>query len=346
MFSVDKSEIKIGEELVRPFFQKDPNVPSSSAGGATDETEFEAFYHAATKLGINSYKTALVERRSLKKLLEQASTEEDKLKENIIAYLLKLMQNYSKRYRTEGDPDSSCSSARSDDDSQMKGESEIESIATFNSQVLNVREEQSGRIPAPPEELKCPISLQLMYDPVVISSGQTFERVSIEKWFQAGYTTCPKTREYLSHNYLTPNSCVKRLIASWCQQNGVPVPSHPPDSPDITQFQHALSEMGPTVSFTSHEIEIEEEEDVIHKYKRWMDTLNLEEKDRWEERKRAVLEIRYHIKDDGKARVDMGKDGFVDPLVRFLREAISEKDDISQEVGALALFNLAVNNNR
>jgi hypothetical protein len=59
-----------------------------------------------------------------------------------------------------------------------------------------------------------------------------------------------------------------------------------------------------------------------------------------------VLEIRYHLKDDIQARVDMGKDGFVDPLVRFLREAILEKDDKLQEVGTLALFNLAVNNNR
>jgi U-box domain len=344
VFSVDESEIKIGEELLR-LIQKDPNVPSSSAGGTTDEAELEAFYHVATKLGINSYRTALVERRSLKRLLEQARAEEDKLKEKVVAYLLKLLQNYSKLYRTEGDPDSSCSSPRSDDGSQVRGESEIETIATFNNQVLDVGEEQSGRIPTPPEELKCPISLQLMYDPVVISSGQTFEWVSIEKWFKAGYTTCPKTREYLSHHYLTPNSCVKSLIASWCHQNGVPVPANPPGSPDITPFQHALSERGAAVSFTKHEIEIEEE-DVIHKYKRWMDTLNLEERERWEERKHAVLEIRYHLKDDVQARADMGKDGFVDPLVRFLREAILEKDDTSQEVGALALFNLAVNNNR
>jgi U-box domain len=116
-----------------------------------------------------------------------------------------------------------------------------------------------------------------MYDPVVITSGQTFKRVYIEKWFKAGYTTCPKTREYLLHNHLTPNSSVRRLIASWCHQNGVPVPANPPKSPDITPFQRTLSEMGATVSFTKHEIEIEEE-DAIHKYKRWMDALNLEER--------------------------------------------------------------------
>jgi hypothetical protein len=50
----------------------------------------------ATELGINSNRTALVEQRSLKRLLEEARTEEDKLKEKVVAYLLKLMQNYSK----------------------------------------------------------------------------------------------------------------------------------------------------------------------------------------------------------------------------------------------------------
>ncbi|KAG7597104.1 U box domain, partial [Arabidopsis suecica] len=33
----------------------------------------------------------------------------------------------------------------------------------------------------PPEELRCPISLQLMCDPVITASGHTYERVCIEK---------------------------------------------------------------------------------------------------------------------------------------------------------------------
>jgi hypothetical protein len=103
--------------------------------------------HVAIKLGINSYRTALAE-RSLKRLLEQAHTEENKFKEKVVAYLLKLMENYSKLYRTEGDPDSSCSS-HSDDTSQMKGEFEIESISTFNNQVLDAGEEQSRKIRVP-----------------------------------------------------------------------------------------------------------------------------------------------------------------------------------------------------
>ena len=32
-----------------------------------------------------------------------------------------------------------------------------------------------------------------MSDPVIICSGQTYERVCIEKWFSEGNDTCPKT---------------------------------------------------------------------------------------------------------------------------------------------------------
>ncbi|KAE8710250.1 U-box domain-containing protein 7 [Hibiscus syriacus] len=42
----------------------------------------------------------------------------------------------------------------------------------------------------------------------------------------------------------------------------------------------------------------------------------------------------------------MGAKGFVEGLLRFLDSAVLEGNAIAQEVGAMALFNLAVNNNR
>ncbi|AQK44387.1 U-box domain-containing protein 7 [Zea mays] len=95
----------------------------------------------------------------------------------------------------------------------------------------------SRSMPLPPEELRCPISLQLIYDPVVITSGQTYERACIEKWFDSGNTTCPKTRKQLSQLLRTPNYCIKGLIASWCEQNGVPAPSGPPESPELDHMR-------------------------------------------------------------------------------------------------------------
>ena len=51
--------------------------------------------------------------------------------------------------------------------------------------------------PSPPQEFRCP-TLELMRDPVVASSGQTYDRESITRWFGSGKSTCPKTGQVLA----------------------------------------------------------------------------------------------------------------------------------------------------
>jgi U-box domain/Armadillo/beta-catenin-like repeat len=72
-----------------------------------------------------------------------------------------------------------------------------------------------------PADFCCPLSLNLMSDPVIVSSGQTYERVFIRKWLDLGYTVCPKTRSTLAHTNLIPNYTVKQLIANWCESNDI-----------------------------------------------------------------------------------------------------------------------------
>ncbi|WMV28702.1 hypothetical protein MTR67_022087 [Solanum verrucosum] len=43
------------------------------------------------------------------------------------------------------------------------------------------------------DDFRCPITLEIMSDPVTIASGHTYDRASILKWFRAGNSTCPKT---------------------------------------------------------------------------------------------------------------------------------------------------------
>ncbi|PRQ19903.1 putative aminoacyltransferase, E1 ubiquitin-activating enzyme [Rosa chinensis] len=50
-----------------------------------------------------------------------------------------------------------------------------------------------------------------MCDPVIIASGQTYERICIEKWFSDGHSTCPTTQQKLSRLSLTPNYCLLDL---------------------------------------------------------------------------------------------------------------------------------------
>ncbi|PON81745.1 Beta-catenin [Trema orientale] len=70
----------------------------------------------------------------------------------------------------------------------------------------------------------CPLSSELMLDPVIVASGQTYERSSIQKWLDGGLNICPKTRQKLAHTNLIPNYTVKAMIATWCEENNLKLP--------------------------------------------------------------------------------------------------------------------------
>ena len=61
-----------------------------------------------------------------------------------------------------------------------------------------------------PADFCCPLSLELMTDPVIVASGQTYERAFIKNWIDLGLTVCAKTRQTLVHTNLIPNYTVKR----------------------------------------------------------------------------------------------------------------------------------------
>ncbi|KAK4376023.1 hypothetical protein RND71_006700 [Anisodus tanguticus] len=118
--------------------------------------------------------------------------------------------------------------------------------------------EATHKAPVIPDDFRCPISLELMKDPVIVSSGQspsippimsyylalcmhgcesdcqsqTYERSSIEKWLEAGHSTCPKTQQVLTSNAVTPNYVLRSLIAQWCEVNGVEPPKRPGSLPN------------------------------------------------------------------------------------------------------------------
>ncbi|GAU35460.1 hypothetical protein TSUD_384150 [Trifolium subterraneum] len=79
-----------------------------------------------------------------------------------------------------------------------------------------------------PKDFCCPISLDLMRDPVIISTGQTYDRSSISRWMDEGHTTCPKTGQTLAHTRLVPNRALRNLIVQWCSAHGIPL-----DPPEV-----------------------------------------------------------------------------------------------------------------
>ncbi|RDX58479.1 U-box domain-containing protein 8, partial [Mucuna pruriens] len=67
-----------------------------------------------------------------------------------------------------------------------------------------------------PDHFKCPISLEIMSDPVILSSGHTFDRSSIQRWLDAGHRTCPITKLPLhDHPSLIPNHALRSLISNY-----------------------------------------------------------------------------------------------------------------------------------
>ncbi|KAG4961129.1 hypothetical protein AAZX31_13G294400 [Glycine max] len=113
-----------------------------------------------------------------------------------------------------------------------------------------------------PQFFLCPISLQIMKDPVTTVTGITYDRESIEQWLlKAKDCTCPITKQRLprSTEFLTPNHTLRRLIQAWCsanEANGVdqiPTPKSPLSIANVeklvkdlevsSRFQRALEKL-------------------------------------------------------------------------------------------------------
>ncbi|KAG0465241.1 hypothetical protein HPP92_019405 [Vanilla planifolia] len=89
------------------------------------------------------------------------------------------------------------------------------------------------------EGLRCPISLELMRDPVTVSTGQTYERSSILRWLKSGNKVCPVTGEKLVSSDLIPNSAVRRLIDLFCLEKGIILPNR--EIPEEGSVQDSIS---------------------------------------------------------------------------------------------------------
>ncbi|XP_062096496.1 U-box domain-containing protein 17 [Humulus lupulus] len=87
-----------------------------------------------------------------------------------------------------------------------------------------------------PKDFCCPISLDLMRDPVIISTGQTYDRSSISRWVEEGHCTCPKTGQMLIKTCIFPNRALRNLIMQWCIAHGIPY-----DPPECTESFVAAS---------------------------------------------------------------------------------------------------------
>jgi hypothetical protein len=72
-----------------------------------------------------------------------------------------------------------------------------------------------------PSHFFCPVSLQIMRDPVLIAAtGQTYDRPCIERWLAAGHCSCPATGVALTPPVsLVPNVALRGSIEDWAEKH-------------------------------------------------------------------------------------------------------------------------------
>ncbi|THU66096.1 hypothetical protein C4D60_Mb05t10580 [Musa balbisiana] len=172
----------------------------------------------------------------------------------------------------------------------------------------------TSKTPLVPDDFRCPISLELMGDPVIVSTGQTYEREFIKKWLEAGHNTCPKTQQRLSSTSLTPNYVLRSLIAQWCQANGM----DPPKLPARTGKPLSVCSAGEHAKVV----------DLLHK----LSSQNLEDQ------RSAAGELRLLAKRNTDNRICIAEAGAIPLLVNLL----STQDVRIQEHAVTALLNLSI----
>ena len=84
-----------------------------------------------------------------------------------------------------------------------------------------------GEAAAVPDDYICPITAEIMTDPVTTLDGFTYERAAITEWFRTKDTS-PKTGATLESKILIPNYSHRSMIRSFVEASTVAAATPPP----------------------------------------------------------------------------------------------------------------------
>lgn len=87
-----------------------------------------------------------------------------------------------------------------------------------------------------PEDFFCPISGSLMADPVIVSSGHTFERVCVEACKKIDFAPILKDGSVPDFSTVIPNLALKSTIVNWCQTHLI----NPPKPFDLSKAEELV----------------------------------------------------------------------------------------------------------
>lgn len=66
-----------------------------------------------------------------------------------------------------------------------------------------------------PPQFFCPVSQELMVDPVSTVDGHVYDRLNIQRWFNTGKSTSPVTGQPLASTILVPNHPLRQMIEAY-----------------------------------------------------------------------------------------------------------------------------------
>ncbi|NXY87717.1 WSDU1 protein, partial [Alcedo cyanopectus] len=102
----------------------------------------------------------------------------------------------------------------------LANELKIESLG-LRSKVLHkieeLREKTICAAGAAPDEFLCPITRELMKDPVIAADGYSYEKEAMENWLSTQRRSSPMTNLPLPSLLLTPNRTLKMAISRWLE---------------------------------------------------------------------------------------------------------------------------------
>jgi len=112
--------------------------------------------------------------------------------------------------------DGSAAGALSPVQQRLVLEQVLQENAALGVRISSMQEQQASAAAAaaaPPEHFLCPITQQVMEEPVMAADGFTYEREAIETWFRRRDTS-PMTNQAIAP-MLIPNNVMRSQIASW-----------------------------------------------------------------------------------------------------------------------------------
>lgn len=114
----------------------------------------------------------------------------------------------------------------------------------------------------PPWEFLCPITGDLMADPVIVSSGHTFERACVDACKALNFTPTLTDASTADFSTVIPNLALKSTIAAWCRSSFTDLPK-PLDSTSAEKLVRTFMASRGQKPATESDKKEEEEERVI-----------------------------------------------------------------------------------